>query len=537
MTTSNNFVSDTSLHAIHPLLQLPEPVPLKIEWPPVTQANPVRPYISDPAIMKMILLDGSTRTLLNSPKGSGKNHFALTEIPKLGRTLVITIRIMIDRQSRAFVRRQIKECRTSHRPHTLSDAKPEHQLVIATQWEWEELLAKGQEFLASFDYIIIDEVHFLRTDAFNEAAYWMEQIIASIPSEVKVIAMSANTEVVDDLPLFKSWRRLDLNGLVREVRPSTVSTISSYERMAILKQTNENWRAFVVMQTRYRAHRLVEVLNEAGIPAIEVLGIEEGEKRPPDQQAALDHLIEHETLPPGIFVLVSTSKLAVGTNINDETVKIVISELIDSISLNQVPGRIRHKAGFDYVVVTNLKDINLVEDQKVDVALARKFIRHREEEITRAKEDFMSRDEFESMWPSKVPEGFGSVIIKDDLHWRENQLWTSYLIARQEFAERFEANPAICLEEIFQMEVTTYKSMTARRILATWVDRSIDKVTRDQIRKQFTDAGIDGKSLKPMLEGTGFSINQTNRSQYVIAKTADDSQGQMVAGLHGIALS
>lgn len=62
------------------------------------------------------------------------------------------------------------------------------------------------------------------------------------------------------------------------------------------------------------------------------------------------HLCAKERFPDGIDLIITTSKLREGINIHDESLKFMITELWDSVSLVQAQGRARLGLKYLYIV-------------------------------------------------------------------------------------------------------------------------------------------------------------------------------------------
>ena len=304
---------------------------------------------------------------LISGVGSGKNFWAGTLIEAGFRVLLITSRkATANAQSGKYhtARRiDLEEILNANDPWNEDDSK--FRNVICTNTGIEKYakfqVEKGNTntYLWNyFDFIIIDEVHSLTMDAtYSDSPFYVETFIKHCyrhNKNLKIILMTGTPEPVEwlmpDEEKNDNFKCLDFRNECKHVFPKNV--VVGNKDNAILKiinSLNKGEKVIYFANLMKNIDSLYEDLKKFGVSEneifishsknvkSEVLSEEQNEQMKELQK----YLEKKEVLPEGIKVLLTTSVSKEGININDENVKLMVSESHIKTDLIQMSGRVR----------------------------------------------------------------------------------------------------------------------------------------------------------------------------------------------------
>ena len=498
------------------------------------------PYISE---YSDDILSGY-RTLVRSPVGSGKTRLALHDLPLIGRTLFITSRITTARQSMNEI---VHYDGSSYHVACLGYETDETRLVITTQWKARTVFEQNLFIFTHFDFIVIDEIHFLLSDSFADAPYYINELLRFIPDDCKVIGFSACAEYLRDNGYLTEWRWLDYTGLVRSSKPKTITKVRKpAEYDEILAKSTSDSRAIVFRQTVEDANELADALNARHIPSIAISSKPADGELPEDQKLAYQYICEYSVLPDNIHVLVATSRLREGVNICDSRVKVVINELTDYVSLVQCAGRVR-VGEYDYIIVWDTADPNIDRRFEEKLAVAKKHERSLEavaDFLVLQNLTFINDESVRGHEPPHLDQNIRHILkgIDPDLKkimildsFEAYPRWKVYMQSviqnriRQADHDLLKQDPDGYLESVLHIRVQDYKVMIAWRLLEHLVDQEIN-VTNDmrlRLIAQFAAFGIVGRgpggkkstqsktSFKPLLNGVGIYLHNIQGAFYL----------------------
>jgi hypothetical protein len=289
----------------------------------------------------------SKRVLLNAPLGSGKTYFAYSVLPSLGNTLFIT--------SRGIIKRSTSNNAKSYFDAPDSDFKDYDNLTVWHQWD-----VKNNTYnINYYKYVVIDEIHSITADStFTDAANHVSLLIKNLPHETTLIMTSAVADRVKDFitdVLKVPVNYIDLYGKVREVTPKSTNKITYKRAKSKLLTASNNNKMLYFCETTANAYELEKELIGNWKRAIAITSKPENrlvDKGSDKESRCFKYLSEFEKFPDDIDIIITTSKLREGLNLNGSNVKIVMTELKDWVSLKQCSGRVRNGVD-EYLIITD----------------------------------------------------------------------------------------------------------------------------------------------------------------------------------------
>lgn len=210
-----------------------------------------------------------------------------------------------------------------------------------------------------FDFIILDEAHSVVADAtFTDSPFHVTFFLRWVREHdqyCKIIFMTGTPDPIewmfdDALKGSPTFHSLDLYDQCRHVDPKDVILCHKFgiEERLVYNIQETGLRIIYFANSIARMEEMVKKLIELGLPE-ENIGIAySGEERRKFPEALLDkkeeirrYLLENEKLPPEIKLFLTTSQNKEGININDDDIKVMISESCERSSLVQMAGRVR----------------------------------------------------------------------------------------------------------------------------------------------------------------------------------------------------
>lgn len=196
-----------------------------------------------------------------------------------------------------------------------------------------------------YDYIVIDEAHDLVSFSdFMEDIYFIRELC--MRHKKKIILLSATPE---SLQLCYGNKEFDLIeevvNLETEAKPKNFKLTNDRKKVIEdIKLMSKRNKVVFYTDTVVKALNLEKELLDFGVKAVAVVGdsSEKGKKAMKDEKrkGALRN-IEKGQFPSECNVLITTTKLREGINFKDKNIKLVITEILDIISLVQISGRVR----------------------------------------------------------------------------------------------------------------------------------------------------------------------------------------------------
>lgn len=224
-----------------------------------------------------------------------------------------------------------------------------------------------------FDFVVIDEVHSLTTDAtFTDSSFHVKAFLEKALRETKnldwpkIVFMTGTPQPVSWLQSEKNKRlihEIDLRGICRDVSPIEICIApKKYAFDRLIEEYEKNKRIVYFINHISCMNELVTFLGNNGIPE-EAIGISFSSGDRIDQFSTVlqmnkkrteDYLREKECLPPDIKVLITTSKNKEGINIFNDDIETVYTESHSLCDIKQLAGRVR----------TGAKRVCIIKDAK-----------------------------------------------------------------------------------------------------------------------------------------------------------------------------
>lgn len=334
--------------------------------------NRNKKYLSDVLSAQELLTMNKQKICIISGVGSGKNYFVTHELAGHGNMMYVSSR-------RAKVNELLNEeiCN-----ETINWDDTYNNEVFTTTNYGIELLVKNQRFSTTginnikehFSMVVIDEVHSIATDStFADSAFHLHSFIEHIAAEcpdTKIIVMTGTPEPVQGLLKKEGYTIIDKREECIDVCPKQVSVISKDTALKLIKNLspeqktiyytnstgssiwgktslfrkltekshyNENEIAFAIADSKAKV-----IMRKPGNP-IEDLDIKTKETK--------EYISEKHELPEGVRLLIATSTLKEGVNIESTDVKIAFCESHILSDIQQFAGRVR--AGLDVLYIVS----------------------------------------------------------------------------------------------------------------------------------------------------------------------------------------
>lgn len=217
-----------------------------------------------------------------------------------------------------------------------------------------------------FDFIILDEAHSLVSDAtFSDSPFHVHKFLKFVQKNsktCKLIFMTGTPEPIESffsekLQNSSEYNYLNVYDRCKHVDPEVV-TLYPYSDIEneLLSHLREDQRIIYFANSITRMESLVSKLCQMGIDenCIGVAYADKNKRQFPksiltQKDFIRESLIKDEMLPQEIQIFISTSQNKEGININNDDIKIMVSESCDRASLIQMAGRIRK--GLEFLVV------------------------------------------------------------------------------------------------------------------------------------------------------------------------------------------
>ena len=462
--------------------------------------------------IESILLQNNNRILLQAGVSSGKSYMATESLPEKGNVLIIT--------SRKIIKESIgnSAIRQTHA----------HQVTVLHIWDIQRDIHK---YIGTnkFAFIVIDEIHFLLSDTYADAAVYMVDFIKSIPTDVRVIMMSACADRVKgflegDMGVKVDF--VDLTKITRTVKPQKALTITARQSWAHLERASKDNKILYFAATTADAYELESKLRARGISAVAITSQPENRKTQDElgfqeEQSALRCLEYNTHWPDHVFVLITTSKLREGINLHDSTIKTVITELKDVVSLIQCSGRVRHGVEEFCVVTDKCKRIPYLDEDKL--LKVEGVVSTMNRMVDLAFQAASNEDDANMLTGfDSVKKEYGDLIVRLDKHFTVNRgLIREYRLRKAEH-RRYLEDADQYLSDVLGMPV--YKTEVASAtldLLASYCEKQLTSYEKDELVSRLNQAGLNGTRLPVLLANTGYTYSHArNHSWYRIERVS-----------------
>lgn len=221
-----------------------------------------------------------------------------------------------------------------------------------------------------FKYIVIDEVHSLIADAgYTDTAFYLYSLIQYYHAHgVKIICLSATTKNI--LPFFehfKNFKHFDFTDECKNVKPKCVKVISKAKAFQLLSQANPQNKMI------YMANSVNDICNSYYKKLTKDFNVDENtvgviisdsrckaEKSKTkntklksclnNMPSLVNYIVEQETFPDNINLVLATSRIREGLNIKDNNITAMFCEAHDIIDIAQFSGRYRGNVETLYII-------------------------------------------------------------------------------------------------------------------------------------------------------------------------------------------
>lgn len=334
-------------------------------------------HLSDVLKGQDIVSEISQRICIISGVGSGKNTFVEKELVQYGNILYISSR-------RAKVNEILENNLCSD---TIQWEKETSDIVSVTNYGIERIVQNKtfgrnlREIISHFDFVVVDEAHSLLTDAtYADSSFhvfaFIEYVIAQYP-KIKVILMTGTPEPIERYLTQKGYTIFDKRDECIHVLPKVIRVVNkdfAFECIGKMPKGEKtvyysNSATRIVSGDKSLIKRLCEInfsLDEIGICVSE-----KSAKRLQKEYKGLkekcaqtkEAILKKRMLDEKCRILLTTSCLKEGVNIENDNIKIAFCESHVLSEIQQFAGRIRK--GLDVLYVISDATQHMVTDDEL----------------------------------------------------------------------------------------------------------------------------------------------------------------------------
>lgn len=334
-------------------------------------------YLSDVLSGLDIIEEKNQRICILSGVGSGKNTFVEKELSKYGNILYISSR-------RAKVNEILENKLCSD---VIKWDKEVADVVAVTNYGVERIVQNKKfgrnvhEIINHFDFIVVDEAHSLFTDAtFADSAFHVFAFIEYVISKyhrIKVVVMTGTPEPMERYLRDKGYAIFDKREECIHVLPKEIRIIdieSAFEYIEEMPQDEKtvyysNSATRIVSGKKSLVNRLYEIgfsSEEIGICVSESSSQKlenefEGMKEKCEKTKQV--LLKNRTLDEKSRILLTTSCLKEGVNIENKNIRVAFCESHVLSEIRQFAGRIRN--GLDVLFIISDAKQHIVSDEQL----------------------------------------------------------------------------------------------------------------------------------------------------------------------------
>lgn len=346
-------------------------------------------HLSEVLSAEEILSSNENRICILAGVGAGKNTFVTKELRGHGNILFVSSR-------RATINEMLVNeiCKEKVDWNKFSD-----DLVTTTNYGV-ELLVKNKRFsttgiknlIEHFDIVVIDEFHSLKADAtFSNASFHLETFLNHISAnfhEIKIIVMTGTEEPVKDILVRDNYKIYDKRNECINVRPHNVEVIMREKALELIRNLPDNQKTIYYTNSTERSiwgknslYRKLTSDADFTTDEITVALAEDKAKKIAEKKGnpipsiakkskeTKAYIVENHALPENIRVLITTSTLKEGVNIESDNIKIAFCESHVLSDIQQFAGRIRKgldklyiiNDGFQFMVTPEQQQENFIE--------------------------------------------------------------------------------------------------------------------------------------------------------------------------------
>lgn len=319
----------------------------------------MKKFVSEVLNPEMFSEIQESKIAIISGVGSGKNFFVEKLLVQFGCVLCVSSRRA---KVNEILLRDICEERISWDLHK--------EKMIATTNFGVELLAKSEKFSSNrkkviehFDYFVIDEAHSLCADAtFTSAAFYVKAFLDYVSKnypQKKIILMTGTPEPISYM--LKDYKVFDLREECINVVPARIELVSKKDVFDIISDLPENEKTiymgnsakglvsgkfFEKMCEIIPVNEIAVCMSESAAAKNKVFFSDLEE----NVTATKAQLLDNSCLSGSKKILLTTTTLKEGINIEDKDVKIAFCESVVLSDIQQFAGRVRRGLDVLYVV-------------------------------------------------------------------------------------------------------------------------------------------------------------------------------------------
>lgn len=352
-------------------------------------------YVSDVFDIDEQIEKYGNKIMLIAGVGSGKSTWVKDILSKKGSVLFVTSR-------RAKVDEDIKNsCFSAFHKTYLGQSE-----TLITNAKLANILENAHvdsemtvdDFLYSYDYIVVDEVHSMATDStFARSAFDIFSFIEYAAEKGhKVIVMTGTPEPVQYYFEKNGWHINDYRKICNYVHPKAVRYVKNSDKLGVIKEALEKGQKVIyfVNNTATITFTMKDMLKKHIGDTSRVAAIVSNDKKDDVNQSIKSeclkydekvsestyaNIIEKQMLPAECQMLISTSRLKEGIDILNENVCMICDNHVLS-NLVQFFGRVRIGGGTVYIVEDSQghaiehSELNYDYAAKEEAAAANKYL-------------------------------------------------------------------------------------------------------------------------------------------------------------------
>lgn len=327
-----------------------------------TETIEINQYINEgmrEPIVNLLKPDGIKSILLDSPTGSGKTTATVSAIKKWvtakpDRYVYIANPVQSLSDQTATTKELGRPLMGSASAKVILTENQENlhlNVVVGTYDKAEYFMDTLKNVKNAEVVVIIDEAHKEVSDYnFRKRAIKRAFDLREHPQVVKFIGLSGTPQEIDKslynkMIVFKQKNAKPIFNNLHVLTYNNAREFSAVIPEVILKERKEGRRVKAFINNKLVITEIAGILRNKGVN-VEVIVSESGEKK----SATYNHLIEHESFPEGIEVILATNVIADGINIlnDDENYSVIIgphynkSPIFNLSLVKQMTNRLRN---------------------------------------------------------------------------------------------------------------------------------------------------------------------------------------------------
>lgn len=295
--------------------------------------------------------------------GSGKNYWVEHELTKHGNVLLVTSRKIVKDQTltKDFFTEKANWYGENYKVCT-------HSSIGKFVRDNTHPLRGLDELI--FDYIVIDEAHSVVSDAvFSEDSNYLWQFINNVKSTI--ILMTATVTWIKEMIIENNFKIIDKTNECINLKPKKIEIILHKKAIDILEEASSCNKIMYMLPYAREAYKIEEdFINMGRDDIVAITSTSRGikNKQSEREKTTYEALVSNKRFPDDVNIIITTTKLREGVNIEDDRIKTCIAGCHTSVDIRQFAGRFRTGIETMYIVDDKKQHENNVDKFELDAS-------------------------------------------------------------------------------------------------------------------------------------------------------------------------